>query len=27
MNIPKAAADLVGKLNAKMGYKGREAAE
>ncbi len=28
-NIPKAAADLIGKLNAKMGYggAGKEAAE
>ncbi len=27
INIPKAAAELVGKLNEKMGYKGKEAAE
>jgi len=26
-NIPKAAADLIGKLNAKMGYGGKAAAE
>jgi methylmalonyl-CoA mutase len=25
-NIPKAAADLIGKLNVKMGYGGKEEA-